>query len=235
LPVRWRTLIAVALAVAAGTPAWAQSSADRQQEVEMAFDQYTAAKTEDQRVAIVDYLQHFDRSLVAGALIDHIVGSRNGIEATVYGQLVGALGPEGCAAVIDRLGKMSDAVPKGKLVVALRHCNGAEVIHALGGCLGDKRSVAFEAHGAHPRRVCDLAYDELFLKLRDDPRYGLDTSPKMKGIILEKTPEKTRDAQIAKLKAKLASVPLASPSPTPAASPSPSATPAKPATSGTSS
>jgi hypothetical protein len=219
-------LPAMVLAGAATQPAWAEASADQQQEVEMAFDHYTAARTEDQRIAVIDYLQHLDRKLVAGALIDHIVASRNGVEATAYDKLVEALGPDGSAAVLDRLGKTDEPVAKGKLIVALRHCEGDDVIHALTGCLDDARPVPFEAHGAHPRRVCDLAYDELFLKLRGDARYGLDPSPHMKGVITEKTPVKTRDAVIATLKALIAAPP--SPTPTPA----PSATPemAKPAT-----
>ncbi len=186
----------------------------------MAFNHYTAAKTNDQRTAILEYLQGLDRPLVTGALIDHIIASRTGIEATAYDKLVEALGPDGCAAVIDRLGKTDEPTAKGKLIVALRHCEGEEINNALAGCLGDVRPVRFEAHGPNPRRVCDLAYDELFLKLRGDPHYGLDPSPRMKGVITEKTPVKSRTELIAKLKAKLA------PAPSPSASPDPSATPA---------
>jgi hypothetical protein len=196
-------------------PARADEKADRQAEIEMAFDQYIDAKTEDQRTAIIDFLQHFDRKAVAAALIDHIVASQTGAEATTYNKLVEALGPDGCEALLDRLGRTDDAVAKGKLVVALRHCQGDDVIRALAGCLDDTRAVPFEARGAHPRRVCDLAYDELFLKLRSDPRYGLDPSPKMTGIITERTPAKERDGRIAKLKAAIAA---AAPSPTPAPS-----------------
>jgi len=211
------------LAALAAQSAWGQSNADRKQEVEMAFDHYTAVRTDDQRVAVLDFLQHFDRKLVADALIDHIIASRNGVEATAYDQLVEGLNPDGCAAVIDRLSKTADAVPKGKLVVALRHCPDSAAIHAIAGCLDDKRPVPFEAHGSHPRRVCDLAYDELFLKLRADPRYGFDPSPHLIGIITEKTPTKTRDALIAKLKVKLAATPA--PSATPATTPAPTASP----------
>jgi hypothetical protein len=223
----WRAVLAAMMVAAvAPRPAWGDVNADRQAEVEMAFDHYTAAKNEDQRTAIIDFLQHFDRKIVAAALIDHIVGSRNGSEATAYNKLVEAVSPEGCAALIDRLGKTDDAVKKGKLIVALRHCRGDEAIHALAGCLGDSRPVPFEAHGTHPRRVCDLAYDELYLKLRTDPRYGLDTSARMKGIITERTPVKERDALIAKLKVEMTGNPPGA-SPTPG----PSATPAeKPAT-----
>jgi hypothetical protein len=220
-------MVAVAVVLAAGgaSPLCAQSPADRQQEVETAFDQYKAAKTEDQRVAILDYLQHFDTNVVASALVDHILASRNGIEATLFDQLVSALGPAGCAALMDRVEKATQPVPKGKLIVAMRHCHGTDGIHTLTSCLDDRRPVAFEAHGARPRRVCDLAYDELFLKLRGDPRYGLDPSPKMKGIITEKTPEKARDSLIEKLKVKLKTLPLPSPSSSPLPSPAPSASP----------
>jgi hypothetical protein len=194
------------------TVARADAKADRMGEIEMAFDQYIDAKTEDQRTAIVDFLQHFDRKQVAAALVDHIVGSQTGGEATIYNTLVEGLSPDGCEAVMDRLGKTNDAVAKGKLVVALRHCQGDAVVHALAGCLGDTREVPFEARGAHPRRVCDLAFDELYLKLRSDARYGFDPSAKMAGIISERTPVKERDARIAKLKGLLAT---ASPSATP--------------------
>lgn len=216
-------LPAIALAIAAAPPAWAQTSADRQQEAEMAFDHYLAAKTDDQRVAIIDYLQHFDRKLVAAALVDHILASQNSNDATAYNRLVEALNPDGCAAVIDRLAKSTGPSAKGKLIVALRRCPGDESIHALESCLGDKRPFLFAAHGAQPKRVCDMAYNELFLKLRADPRYNLDASPHMTGFITEKTPEKARDLLIAKLKAKLAVIPLATPSP------EPSPTPDKPA------
>jgi hypothetical protein len=205
------------LAIAAIPPAWAQTSADKQQAAEMAFDQYAAAKNEDQRVAVIDYLQHLDRKTVAAALIDHILASRTGAEATVYNQLIEALNPDGCAALLERLGKAAGPSARGKLIVALRHCQSPDAIQAVAGFLDDKRPVPFEAHGPHPRRVCDLAYDELYLKLRSDPRYNLDPSPRMIGIIVEKTPGKTRDALIAKMKEQLAAIPLPSPSPAPAA------------------
>ena len=209
------------VATLAAHPGWAQVNDARKQEVEMAFDHYTAAKTEDERVAIIDYLQHFESKLVAGALIDHIVDSEDGEQATAYDRLVAGLGPDGVAAVLDRISKSRDAVARGKLVVALRHCQGTDVINALTSCLADKRAEPFEAHGSHPRRVCDLAYDELFLKLRADHRYGLDPSPRMTGVITEHTPVKTRDALIAKLKGLIA----ANPPPTPTPSPSPTASP----------
>ena len=182
----------------------------------MALDQFAAAKTTDQRAAVVEFLRHFDHKLVASAVVDHIIASRTGTEATAFNGLVESLDPDGCAAVLDRLGKADVPAPKGKLIVALRHCQDAECFRALEACLADKRPVPFEAHGTHPRRVCDLAYDELFLKLRSDSRYGLDPSPKMKGVISEKTTIKNRDALIAKLKAKLAEkLPSPSPSSTP--------------------
>lgn len=208
-------LCGILLAALLLTPASARAdeNADRQAEIELAFDHYIDAKTEDQRTAIIDFLQHFDRKAVAAALIDHILASRTGAEATTYNKLVEALSPDGCQALLDRLGKTDDAVAKGKLVVAMRHCQGDNVIRALKGCLDDTRPVPFEARGAHPRRVCDLAYDELFLKLRSDPRYGLDPSAKMTGIISERTPVKERDERIAKLKGL-----IAAPFPTPAPS-----------------
>jgi hypothetical protein len=201
------------VATLAAHPGWAQVQDAQKQEVEMAFDHYTAATTEDQRVAIIDYLQHFESKLVAGALIDHIVNSDNGEQATAYDRLVAGLGPDGVSAVLDRIAETNQAVAVGKLVVALRHCEGPGVISALIGRLKDKRPVPFEARGAHPRRVCDLAYDELFLKLRADRQYHLDPSPKMNGIITERTPVKARDALIAKLQARIAAHPVPSPSP----------------------
>ena len=191
----------------------------------MTLDHYSTAKTAAQRAAIVDYLQHLDRKLATSAVIDHIVAAHNGIEATAYSALLETLKPDGCAALLDRLAKASGAVPKGKLIVALRHCENPEAITALAACLEDKRPVPFEAHGAHPRRVCDLAYDELFLKLRANPRYGLDASPHMRGILTERVPVKDRDAKIATLKSELAAAPAPIPSPSPAASAAPSPSP----------
>jgi hypothetical protein len=207
------------VAILPAHPALGQGDAARQQEVEMAFDHYTSAKTEDQRVAIIDYLQHYESKMVAGALVDHIIASEDGERATAYDRLVAGLGPDGAAAVLDRMATTPDAVSKGKLVVALRHCQGPDVLHGLIGSLSDKRSVPFEAHGAHPRRVCDLAYDELFLKLRTDQRYNLDPSPRMTGIITEHTPVKSRDALIAKLQSLIAKYPVPTPSPSPVAHP----------------
>jgi hypothetical protein len=210
----WRRMgTALILAVVGLQPCWAQTSADRRQEVEMALDHYAAAKTPDQRASIIDYLQHLDRKMAAAGIVDHIIVSRTGTEATAYGELVEVLKPEGCEALLDSLRKTDDPLAKGKLIVALRHCQGPEAIHALAVCLDDKRRFPFEAHGAHPRRVCDAAYDELFLKLRSDPHYGLDASPRKKGLITEGTPVKSRDALIAKLKARMAG--KAAPSPAP--------------------
>ncbi len=218
-----RLLPVLMLAAAPVRPACAQAGADRLPEVQMALDQYADAKTPDQRATIVDYLQHLDRKMVAGAVVDHIIGSTNGTEATAYNALVADFAPEGCAALLDRLAKTVPPIPKGKLIVALRHCPEDAAVIALEGCLGDKRPVRFEVHGPEARRVCDLAYDELFFKLRSDPRYGFGVGPKLNGVITEKTPAKIRDAQIARLKAKLANKwPLPAPSATPE--------PAKPAT-----
>jgi hypothetical protein len=230
-------LPAVILATVAVRPAWAQPDAARQQEIALALDQYAAAKTPGQRATVVEYLQHMDRKVVAGAVVDHIIASRTGTEATTFNELLATLNPDGCAAALDRLMIADEPIAKGKLIVALRHCQGEEAIQALAGCLDDTRPVHFETHGANPRRICDLAYDELFLKLRSDPRYGLDSSPRMHGVISEKTPVKTRTALIVKLKSALAAkspTPTPSPSATPSAEPSarppaaPSATPTAP-------
>jgi hypothetical protein len=218
----------VILGAVALRPAWGQSTADRKQELEMALEQYGAAKTATQRTTVVEYLQHLDRKVVAGAVVDHIIGARNGTEATVYNELAAMLNPDGCSALLDRLVITDDATAKGKLVVALRHCQGDEAIGALAGCLDDTRPVMFEAHGKEPRRVCDLAYDELFFKLRGDARYGLDPGPRMRGVITEKTPEKTRRELIGKLKEKLKGGAVGSPAPsaTPEVAPKPPGTPA---------
>jgi hypothetical protein len=193
----------VALLAFATPGARADKDADRHAEIEDAFDHYTAAKTDDQRAAIIDFLQHYDRKTVAGALIDHIVNSRSGNEATEFNKLIEALSPDGCMALLDRLAIEKEAVAKGKLIVALRHCQGREAIPALAACLDDKRPVKFEAKTPTPRRVCDLAYDELYLKLRTNPSYKLDNSPQMRDLISEKTPATKRDEMIERLRASL--------------------------------
>lgn len=184
----------------------------------MALDHYAAAKTADQRAAVVSYLKSLDHKLVAAALVDHIVASRTGNEATAFNGLIDALSSDTGAAIIERMGKVVHPAAKGKLIVALRRCPGAASRRALEGCLDDKRPVPFEARGPLPRRVCDMAYDELYLQLRSDRHYGLDPSPHMKGLITETMPVKKRDSEIAKLKAKLAKYPPA-PSKTPSKTP----------------
>lgn len=199
-------LPAILLATAATRPAWAQANTDRQQEVEMALDHYAEAKTPAQRGEVVDYLRGLDRKLVAAAVVDHIAGAQTSQEATAYNGLLEVFKPEGCAAVLDRLGKTDPPAEKGKLIVSLRHCHDEETLRVLAACLDDKRPFPFETHeirGATPRRLCDVAYDELFLKLRTESRYGLGTGPKMNGLIRERTPLPARDALIAKLKSKL--------------------------------
>jgi len=214
----------------AAHPAWAQgNAADREQEIEMTLDHYTDAHTQDQRTAAVDYLKQFDHKLVANAVIDHIIASRDGVEATAFDKLIEDLNPDGGAAVIDRIPKTGDAVAKGKLVVALRHCEGDDCIRILTACLDDKRPVPFAAHGPNPRRVCDLAYDELFLKLRSNAYYELDPTPRMKGVITERTPTEDRDVLIERLKAKLATAASPAPSPAPSATPEAPVPPAPPA------
>jgi hypothetical protein len=231
----WRAsglvLPVVIMATAAALPVCAQPSVDRQQELNLALDHYATLKNPGQRAAVLEYLRQLDHKVVAGAVIDHILAARNGSEATAFNRLITDIAPEGCSALVERLGSEKGPVEKGKLIVAMRHCEGDECIHALAGCLGDGRAVPFEAHTATPRRVCDLAYDELYLKLRSDPRYGLDPTGHMAGIITEKTPVKARDALIAKLKTALAAQPSGpAPVATPTPSPSPGPETAKPAT-----
>lgn len=227
-----RMLPAVVLAVAVTGHAWGDANTDRQQQVQITLDQYAAARTPAQRAAVVDFLGHLGRKDVASGIVDHIVASRTGSEATKYDGLAGTFNPEACAAVMDRLAKADDPTVKGKMLVALRRCTGDDALKILAGSLDDKRPFRFEAHGEHPRRVCDAAYDELFLRLRKDAHYALDASPQMRGWIAEKMPVKTRDALIAKLKGKLdgkafqsspapSASPSAAPAPSPAASPSP--------------
>lgn len=228
LPWRGLRILPVAL-LAAASAAWGDANADRQQEVEMAFDHFIAAKSPDQRASIADYLRQLGIKVVGPALTDHILAARDGVEATSYDKLVEALGQDGCSAVLDRLQTATDPISKGKLIVALRHCQSVDAVWALIGCLDDKRPFLFAAHGPHPRRVCDLAYDELFLKLRNDPHYGLDPSPKMTGVILERTPISERDASISKLRALIKAAESSTDTPEPSASPSP----APPAQSGT--
>jgi len=184
----------------------------------MAVDQYGEKITPAQRSAIIDYLHHLNSEVAASVVVDHVLAARDGIEATRYGFLVEALKPDGCTAVLERLAVVTDPTGKGKLIVALRHCEGDRPLAPLEGCLSDARPVPFEAHGPHPRRVCDLAYDEIYLKVRANPRYKLDAGPRMRGFITEKMPIKKRDALIAKLKAALpGAIPSQSPSPSRAA------------------
>lgn len=225
----WFVLSAIIFAFAAAFPAAAQPNADRQQELDIALDHYATLKDSGQRAAVFDFLQHLDHKVVAKAVIDHILASRSGMEATAFNRLISAIAPEGCSALVDRLGALQDPVSKGKLIVALRHCNGDDSIHALAANLSDIRPVPFESHSKTPRRVCDLAYDELYLKLRTDPRYGLDPTRHMRGVITEDTPVKARDALIAKLKTTLATQPAAT-LPLPTATPSPSPDTQKPVT-----
>ena len=215
---------AILLAAASTLPMAAQSlpGRDVQQQVQLTLDQFSEAKTDAQRGMAADFLQQLDRQTAIGAVIDRIVRSQNGEEATLYNGLIDKLKPEACPVLAKQLAQAADAEDKGKLVVALRHCGAAEAAGALTASLGDKRTVRFEAHGKNPRRVCDMAYDELFLKLRNDPKYGLDASPAMRGLIRESTPLAERDALVEKLSDKLA----AQPAPVSAASPSPA--PAKP-------
>ena len=218
----WRLLLPVAFLSTVPIQAPAQSNADRRQELEIALDKYADAKTAGQRAAVVEYLQHIDPKIVAPAAVDHIISARTGTEATDYSTLAASFEPEGCSAILDRLAIAQDPAAKGKLIVALRHCHQEQAVSALVGCLDDGRLMTFTTHGPFPHRICDLAYDELFLKLRTDPRYALDSSPHMHGFITVKTPIKTRTSLIAKLKAKLASSsPSAAPSTPKPATPAP--------------
>ena len=214
-PLRLRRLLlpVVILGTVAIQPASAQAAGDREQDLQLALQQYIAAKNPAQRATVIDYLRPLDRKLVVAAVVDHIIASRDGMEATAYNELAAALNPDGCTALLDRIAASGEPTAKGKLIVALRHCHDEKTTAALAACLADTRPVTFEAHGPHPRRVCDLAYDELYLKLRSDPQYHLDSTPHLRGMIGEKTPLKTRAELIAKLKAKLSPAPTPTPSP----------------------
>lgn len=214
-----RTLGCLAL-LAAAQPLRADSIAGRSQQLQMALDQYLAAKTPAQRSTVIDFLKQQAPAAVGAAIAQQIAEAQNGHDATEYAGLAENFAPAACQQITALLGSTPDAAVKGKMVVALAHCPGDDAVQALTACLDDQRPVTFEARGAHPRRVCDFAYDELFLKLRSQPRFGLDASSHKRGLITEKTTGAERDARIAKLKAQLAekSTPAPQPSPTPASS-----------------
>ena len=183
----------------------------------MALQEFGAAKTADQRATVVDYLHHFDTGLVTSIVINHIIASRSGREATMYNNLIDALKPDSYDGVLDRIESAPKPDAKSKLIVALRHCHGERTFHVLTGCLDDKRAVTFEARGPYPHRVCDLAYYVIYMKLRTEPDYHLGSLAEMTIFVDGVMPFKKRDDLIAKLKSRLAKKnPFSSPAPVPA-------------------
>jgi hypothetical protein len=224
------------LIMAAAVPVWAQSTdtpspapasspaakspakpqGNHHEEVEIALQEFGAAKTAEQRAAVVEYLHLFDTGLVTSIVTNHIIEARNGLEATKYNNLVDALKPDSYDYVVDRIESVDSPDAKAKLIVTLRHCHGERTFQVLSACLDDKRPVKFEARGPYPHRVCDLSYYVIYMKLRMDADYHFRSLAEMKAFVDGALPFKKRDDMIAKLKSQLAKKnPFTSPSPVP--------------------
>jgi hypothetical protein len=112
------------------------------------------------------------------------------------------LDPSPKEELLAELNRESDAGRKGNLLMTLRGFQGRDVLRTLVAELDDMR--AFEhlrRVGPDSLRICDYAFDDLYLRLRAIPELQLSNGPERSDLIVNGTPVPWRDARIARLKA----------------------------------
>jgi hypothetical protein len=115
---------------------------------------------------------------------------------TAFLPYVPSLKPE----LLSRISAETDPVTKGRLIYCTWKIKGADVVKTLFAQLDDKRP-AEQSAGPSAERVCDCAFNVIYVRVARISELGLDSSTAMSDSIQPGVPIGWRDARIAKLKA----------------------------------
>jgi hypothetical protein len=166
-----------------------------------------AAKSPDKKLEatqILERINHSDHETVAQAFVDSVTEANSRKVVFSYAQALPKLSRDVRSAVLNKLGAETDAIRKAKLIGALSVVEGPEVVKALFPLLDDRRKAEIAGAPWTDRfRVCDHAFNRIYMLVRRIPEIGLNAGPEMSDAIQTDVPIEWRDQRIAKLKSGL--------------------------------
>jgi hypothetical protein len=151
---------------------------------------------------IVERLNRGDHEKVASAVVNAIQKANPGREIANYAALLPKV-PSVKPDILRRIQSEPNPVLKARLINCVRDVKGTDVVKALIPQLDDKTPADSQQTGPFALRVCDYAFDSIYLHVHHIPDLGLDASTAMSDIIQRDIPIDWRDARIAKLKSGL--------------------------------
>lgn len=149
--------------------------------------------------AIVSRLNRADQHQLANAVTDAIRNAKTGREVADYASLMPRI-LSIKSEILQKIGTEPDPVLKSRLINSCRYVKGADVLKALISQLDDKRAADSEQPGYFGFRVCDWAFNVIYMRLSNIPELGMDTSTAKSDSISHNVPIDWRDARIGKLK-----------------------------------
>jgi hypothetical protein len=163
-----------------------------------------AKKSQDQKLEATQILERVNDSnpeIVAQAFVDSVTEANSRKVVFAYAQALPKLGRDARLAIFNKVGAERDAVPKAKLIGALYVVEGPDVVRALFPALEDRRKAEIaDEPWTDSFRVCDHAYNRIYLLVRHIRELGLNAGTEMSDAVQTGVPMDWRDARIAKLK-----------------------------------
>jgi hypothetical protein len=148
---------------------------------------------------IVQRLNDHAPSTTVSVIANNVRNAKRNKEIPAYTALLPRL-PSLKQEILQRIAAESDPVTKGRLIYCTWRIKGADVIKTLVAQLDDKRP-AEQPAGPSAERVCDCAFNVIYVRVARISELGLDSSTAMSDSIQPGVPIGWRDARIAKLKA----------------------------------
>jgi hypothetical protein len=166
-----------------------------------------ATKSPDKKLEATQILERINRSdhkTVAQAFVDSVTEADSRKVVFSYAQALPKLSGDVRSAVLKKLGAETDAIRKAKLIGGLSVIEGPDVVKALFPLLDNREKAEIAGAPWTDRfRVCDHAYNRIYLLVRRVRELGLNAGPEMSDAIQTDVPIEWRDARIAKLKQRL--------------------------------
>lgn len=157
-----------------------------------------SAPEREQAAAIVDRLNQANDREAAEAFIAAVRDAKAEREVVDYRVLLPKL-PRIKDHILRRINVEQDPMLKGRLIICVGKLKGADVVKRLFAQLDDKRPVD-SRDGPSTLRICDYAFDIIYVRVAHIPELGLDHSSDMSDSIVRDVRMGSREARIAKLK-----------------------------------
>ena len=159
-----------------------------------------SADEQDRLRAIMARLANGEPREVVAAMVEGLRRQKRNREIPAYREVLPQL-PSLKQEMLREIRLQSDATVKAGLIACISRVKGAEVIRALLPPLDDHRLAG--QGGLSELRVCDYAFNAVYLRVAQIRELGLDYTSAMSDAIHESIPLERRDERIAKLKSAL--------------------------------